>query len=70
MPLIAATSSADLNVDNPSIVALTILIGVDDPKDLEMIFVIPANSTTALTGPPAMIPVPAGAGFKNTLPAP
>jgi len=33
-------------------------------------FVIPAASTTARTAPPAMMPVPSGAGFSSTLPAP
>ena len=34
------------------------LIGVFDPKDLERISPIPANSSTARTGPPAITPVP------------
>ena len=29
-------------------------------------FEIPATSITARTGPPAIIPVPSGAGFKST----
>src|SRR5437899_4510954 len=33
-------------------------------------FVIPADSTTARTAPPAMMPVPLGAGFRRTLPDP
>src|SRR5437773_3968960 len=33
-------------------------------------FVIPAASTTARTAPPAMMPVPSGAGFSSTEPAP
>ena len=31
---------------------------------------MPAASTTARTAPPAMMPVPSGAGFSSTLPAP
>ena len=46
------------------------MIGVLEPNDFDKIFEIPASSTTARTGPPAITPVPAGAGFKNTLPAP
>ena len=34
------------------------LIGVLDPNDLLKISVIPANSNTARTGPPAITPVP------------
>ena len=30
----------------------------------------PASSTTARTGPPATIPVPSGAGLRNTRQAP
>ena len=30
----------------------------------------PASSTTARTAPPAMMPVPSGAGFSSTRPAP
>src|SRR3954464_9227645 len=35
-----------------------------------MMLEIPAASTTARTAPPAMMPVPSGAGFSSTLPAP
>ncbi len=31
---------------------------------------IPTDSSTARTGPPAMTPVPAAAGFSSTRPAP
>src|ERR671936_855759 len=31
---------------------------------------MPADSTTARTAPPAMSPVPSGAGFSSTLPEP
>jgi hypothetical protein len=43
---------------------------VFDPNDLDKISLIPANSSTALTGPPALTPVPLTAGFNNTLLAP
>ena len=33
-------------------------------------FCTPADSRTARTAPPAMMPVPSGAGFSNTRPAP
>ena len=46
------------------------LIGVFDPKDFDKISCTPANSNTARTGPPAITPVPAEAGFNNTLPEP
>src|SRR3989344_5358993 len=40
------------------------------PKIFEVMFLIPATSTTLLTAPPAIIPVPAGAGFNNIKEAP
>ena len=49
-------------------VARTMLIGVLDPKDLDVISAIPANSTTARTGPPAETQEPATAGFNITFP--
>jgi hypothetical protein len=51
-------------------VALTTLPGLDDPIDLVNISWTPADSSTALTGPPAITPVPGEAGFMNTLAAP
>ena len=39
------------------------LIGVLDPNDLDRMSPTPANSSTARTGPPAIIPVPAEAGL-------
>src|SRR4029078_234025 len=38
--------------------------------DLVSTFWIPADSTTARTAPPAMMPVPSGAGLSSTDPAP
>ena len=50
--------------------ACTMLIGFDEPIDFDRMSLIPAASTTARTGPPAMTPVPGAAGFSSTRPAP
>ena len=42
----------------------------DRPKDLATISFIPSTSHTALTGPPAIIPVPLGADLNLIFPAP
>ena len=52
------------------IVARTMLIGVRLPMHLERISLMPASSSTARTGPPAITPVPSAAGRRNTSPAP
>ena len=70
MPLTLATSSIVTIDSNPLTVALTKLIGVLEPKHFEITFVTPANSKTALTGPPAITPVPVAAGRNTTLAAP
>ena len=57
MPRNFATSSV-LRFCKPFNVARTMLIGVFEPNDLLKISVIPANSNTARTGPPAITPVP------------
>ena len=59
LPRNAATSSTRFNCFKPSIVARTMLTGVFEPKDFEVTSAIPANSTTARTGPPAATPEPA-----------
>ncbi len=46
------------------------LIWFDEPSDLERMSLIPAHSTSARTGPPAMTPVPGAAGLSSTTPAP
>src|SRR5918993_35624 len=46
------------------------LCGLAEPIDLVSTFEMPADSTTARTAPPAMIPVPSGAGLSSTWPAP
>ena len=56
--------------DRAFIVALIILCGFDVPIDFATISLIPKTSQTALTGPPAIIPVPLGADLKTILPAP
>ena len=49
------------------IVALIMLWGFDVPIDLATMSLIPKTSQTALTGPPAIIPVPLGADLKIIL---
>jgi hypothetical protein len=51
-------------------VALTTLQGLLDLRALVRISLMPAASTTARTGPPAITPVPGAAGLSSTLPAP
>ena len=46
------------------------LIWFEEPIDLERMSLMPAHSTSARTGPPAMTPVPGAAGLSNTTPAP
>src|SRR5262249_48494804 len=53
-----------------SIAALTKLSLLFDPKLLVRISLTPADSTTALTAPPAITPVPGAAGKSRTLAAP
>ena len=50
-------------------VAWTMLIGLEDPSDLLSTSWMPAHSSTARTGPPAMTPVPGLAGLSSTTPA-
>ena len=50
--------------------ALITLWGFAVPKDLATISLIPKTSQTALTGPPAIMPVPLGADLSLILPAP
>src|SRR5580765_3232581 len=51
-------------------VALTTLCGLCEPMDLVSTLGIPTAVMTACTGPPAMTPVPSGAGFSRTIPLP
>src|SRR3979409_741773 len=41
-------------------------LGCDEPSDFDRMSLMPAASTTARTGPPAMTPVPGEAGFSMT----
>ena len=50
--------------------ALITLWGFAVPSDFATISFIPRTSHTALTGPPAIIPVPLGADLSLILPAP
>ena len=50
--------------------ALITLCGFAVPKDFATISFIPKTSQTALTGPPAIIPVPFGAALNLIFPAP
>ncbi len=45
------------------------LIGLSEPSDLDSTSWMPAHSSTARTGPPAMTPVPGLAGLSSTTPA-
>src|SRR5215210_5792594 len=68
-PRRAATSSGRSRPCRAATVACTMLIGFDDPRDLESTSWMPAHSSTARTGPPAITPVPGEAGFSMTTPA-
>src|SRR5262245_18875443 len=70
LPRRRATCDGSFSERRPAKVARTTLCGLSDPSDLVRMFWIPADSTTARTAPPAMMPVPSGAGFRSTLPAP
>src|SRR3954447_9190443 len=70
LPRSRAISVGSFSASRPAIVARTTLCGLAEPSDLVRMFAMPAASTTARTAPPAMMPVPSGAGFSSTLPAP
>src|SRR5581483_3757785 len=46
-------------------VACTTLIGLDEPSERDSTSLIPAHSSTARTGPPAITPVPGLAGLSS-----
>ena len=52
------------------IVALITLCAFDVPIDFATISLTPKTSHTALTGPPAIIPVPLAAALKTIFPEP
>ena len=60
----------ELSCCRASNVALIMLCGFDVPTDLATMSLMPSVSNTARIGPPAMMPVPAGAARSVTLPAP
>jgi hypothetical protein len=57
-------------ITNASNVALATLTLVFEPNDLEITSLTPASSRITLAEPPALIPVPSGAGLTNTLARP
>src|SRR5918994_812975 len=69
MPRRAATASGSSSIRRASTVAWTMLIWLDEPSDLLSTSWMPAHSSTARTGPPAMTPVPGAAGRSRTTPA-
>ena len=68
-PRRAATASGDSSIFSAATDACTMLIGFDEPRLLESTSWMPAHSSTARTGPPAMTPVPGLAGLSSTTPA-
>src|SRR3954465_2610034 len=70
LPRSRAIIAGSFNASSPWQVARTTLWALADPSDLVTMLPMPAASTTARTAPPAMMPVPSGAGFSSTLPAP
>src|SRR3954447_26956359 len=61
-PRSRAICRAETRLPSPCIVARTMLWGLVDPRLLVRISVMPAHSSTARTGPPAITPVPVAAG--------
>ena len=61
---LARSSSGSLRLDRPAIVAFTTFTGLVLRRTFVRISFTPANSTTALTEPPAITPVPGTAGFS------
>src|SRR5437870_10210010 len=70
LPRMAATSCRFFNFLSASKVALTTLCGLVVPIDLVSTFCTPAEVMTARTAPPAITPVPSGAGLSKTIPEP
>src|SRR5690348_9035468 len=68
-PRRAATVSGCSSMRSASTVAWTMLIWLDEPSDLLRTSWMPAHSSTARTGPPAITPVPGAAGRRSTTPA-
>src|SRR5215472_13824588 len=70
LPRMAATSLLFFRRFRASKVALMTLCGLVVPIDLVSTFCTPAEVITARTAPPAITPVPSGAGFSSTIPDP
>src|SRR6185369_13672381 len=70
LPRLLATSLRSRNFESASNVALITLCGFVVPIDFVSTFWIPAEVMTARTAPPAITPVPSGAGFSSTCPEP
>src|SRR6478752_8841545 len=68
-PRRAATVSGSSRERRASTVACTMLIWLEEPSDLLSTSWMPAHSSTARTGPPAITPVPGAAGRSMTTPA-
>src|SRR5581483_7042868 len=69
LPRRAATCSGVSSCCRAATVAWTMLIWFDEPSDLLRTSWMPAHSSTARTGPPAITPVPGAAGRSRTTPA-
>src|SRR5215469_2763704 len=63
---VSATWAASFSPSSAANVALTTLCGLEVPSDLVSTLVIPATCMTLRTGPPAITPVPSGAGLSST----
>src|ERR1700742_5310951 len=61
-PRRAATASGSSRERRAATVACTMLIWLEEPSDLLSTSWMPAHSSTARTGPPAITPVPGAAG--------
>src|SRR5665213_789091 len=70
LPRMAATSPRSRSCTRASNVALITLWGLAEPRLLVSTFCTPAEVITARTAPPAITPVPSGAGFNSTWPEP
>src|SRR5215469_730453 len=68
LPRTPATNSLFFSFFSASKVALMTLCGFVVPIDLVNTFCTPAEVITARTAPPAITPVPSGAGFSSTIP--
>src|SRR5262252_5596543 len=66
IPRISATAAFSRSDSSATIVAFTTLCGFRRPIDFVSTFGTPQAVMTARTAPPAITPVPAGAGFSST----